>query len=160
MHIKFGQKNFNRFFKIMPFCSPPLRFMRARNREEPLFLNWRTSVLFVFWTSGDFCPGFQNQGRFPHLHAVLPVHNGFLRLTLGETSADLFGGQHGGRAVSSRFLCTRIGGARVQKLRNLVCKTRRHMLQLFSELSQTTLHSFYFNTINLPECFESVDKNI
>ena len=53
----------------------------------------RTQVLFVgpliplFWTSGDVCPGFQNQGGFPRLHASSPVHNGFLRFTSGVTPA-------------------------------------------------------------------------
>ena len=52
------------------------------------------SVLFVgsliplFWTSGDICPGLQSQGRSPRLHAS-PVCNGFLRFTSGVTPAEL-----------------------------------------------------------------------
>ena len=39
----------------------------------------------LFWTSGDICPGFQDQGGFPHLHASSPANNGFCRFTSGVT---------------------------------------------------------------------------
>ena len=59
---------------------------------------WRTSVLFVgslmplFWTSGNVCPGFQSQGGSPGLCALLPACNGILRFTSGAIPADLWGG--------------------------------------------------------------------
>ena len=37
----------------------------------------------LFWTPGDICRGFHNEGAF------LPAHNGFLRFTSGATPADL-----------------------------------------------------------------------
>ena len=46
------------------------------------------SLIPLFWTSGDVCPGFQSQGGFPHLHASSPVHNGFLKFTSGATPAN------------------------------------------------------------------------
>ena len=72
--------------------------------------NWRTSVLLVrsliplFWTSGDICPGFQSQYGSPRWQALSPVCNGFLRFTSDETPVDLVGGQHGSQAVSIHFL--------------------------------------------------------
>ena len=56
---------------------------------------WRTQVLLVepltplFWTSGDFCSGFQSQGLSPCLRASLPACNGFIS---GLTSANLLAG--------------------------------------------------------------------
>ena len=69
-------------------------------------------VMPPFWTSGDICPEFQSQDGFPYLHALSPVHNGFLRFTSGMTPADL----HGSQAVSSMYLHlhTSIAGAQVQ----------------------------------------------
>ena len=61
--------------------------------NRPFFKrNWRTLVLFcwgggtlipLFWTSGDICPGFQSQCGFYNLC------NRFLRFTSGATPADL-----------------------------------------------------------------------
>ena len=42
-----------------------------------------------FWTSGDVCPGFQNQGGSTRLYASLLACNGFLRFTSGAIPADL-----------------------------------------------------------------------
>ena len=71
----------------------------ARTYQFPIQLKysffWSTEVLFagplipLFWTSGHVCPGFQSQGGFSHLCALLPTHNGFLRFTSGMTPADL-----------------------------------------------------------------------
>ena len=55
---------------------------------------WRTSVIFVwsliplFWTSEDVCPGFQSQGWSLGSHASSPTYNGFLRFISGVTPAD------------------------------------------------------------------------
>ena len=51
---------------------------------------WRTSVLErslipLFWTSGDICPGFQSHGGSPCLHTLSPIGSGFLRFTSGVT---------------------------------------------------------------------------
>ena len=43
----------------------------------------------LFGTFTGICPRFQNQGRFPHFHALSPVHNRFLRFISGVTPADL-----------------------------------------------------------------------
>ena len=60
---------------------------------EALFLlifSWRTLVLCVrpllplFWTSGDVCPGFQNQGGF----LCMGASKRFLRFTSGGALAD------------------------------------------------------------------------
>ena len=67
--------------------TPRVVYLASRHRSDkqvsirgsPSFKkNWRTSVLFVgsliplFWTSGDVCPGFQSQGRrvqwIPQIH--------------------------------------------------------------------------------------------
>ena len=60
--------------------------------KKSFFRNfWRTSVVFVgpviplFWTSGDVCPGFQNQGGSPLLRASSSACNGILRFTFGAT---------------------------------------------------------------------------
>ena len=45
-------------------------------------------LIFLFWTSGDICPGLQSQGGFPRLPASSPAHNGFLRFTSGATPVD------------------------------------------------------------------------
>ena len=42
----------------------------------------------LFWTSWDFYPGFQSQNKFPHVGALSPTHNRFLRFTSGATPAD------------------------------------------------------------------------
>ena len=52
----------------------------------------RALVLFVgplFWTSGDISSEFQSHSGSSHLHALLPVHIGFLRFTSGATPANL-----------------------------------------------------------------------
>ena len=46
-------------------------------------------LISLFGTSTGICPRFKNQGRFPHLHALSPVHNRFLRFISGVTPADL-----------------------------------------------------------------------
>ena len=43
----------------------------------------------MFWTSGDVSPGFQSQEWIPHLCALSPACNEFLRFTSGATPADL-----------------------------------------------------------------------
>ena len=48
------------------------------------------SLIPLFWTFGDLCPGFQSQGRFPCLHTVSPMCNGFFRFISGVTPVDLF----------------------------------------------------------------------
>ena len=59
------------------------------------FLNfWRRKsflglLIPLFWISCSICPWFQSQGGFPHLCALSPVCNGFLRFTSGATPADL-----------------------------------------------------------------------
>ena len=60
--------------------SPLLEFYNFSTQMKSfLEIFWRTSAIFVepliplFWTSGDICPGFQSQGGFPHLHALLPL---------------------------------------------------------------------------------------
>ena len=74
-----------------------------------IFYFCRTQVLFVgpliplFWTSGDVCPGFQNQGGFPRLRASLPAHNGFLRFTSGAIPA--FSTNRGVHCISVYTAC-------------------------------------------------------
>ena len=43
----------------------------------------------IVWTSGDIYPGIQSEGGFPHLHALFPAHNGFLRFNSGATLSDI-----------------------------------------------------------------------
>ena len=47
------------------------------------------SLIPLFWTSGDIYPEFQSQGVFPHLYALSPGCNGFLRVTSSGTPTDL-----------------------------------------------------------------------
>ena len=43
----------------------------------------------LFWTSGDVILGFQSQGEFPCIQALLPMHNRIPRLISSATPADL-----------------------------------------------------------------------
>ena len=43
----------------------------------------------LFGTSGDVRLGFQNQGRYSHLHVSLPAHDRFLRFTSCATPSNL-----------------------------------------------------------------------
>ena len=60
------------------------------------------------------CPGFQSQGRFPCLHALSPTHKRFLRFTYGANPCWALGSQYFRWAVSSTYLHTKFGEARVQ----------------------------------------------
>ena len=42
---------------------------------------------YLFWTSSDICLGFQSQSRFPHLPALSPAHERFLRLITVRNSS-------------------------------------------------------------------------
>ena len=66
------------------------------------------SLIVLYWNSGDVCPGFQSQGEFPHLPASSPVCSRFLRFTSGATPANIFGCQHGSRAVSSTYATIKV----------------------------------------------------
>ena len=46
-------------------------------------------LILLFWTSGDACPVFQSQHRFPHLCTLSTLCNRFLRFTSGVTPTDL-----------------------------------------------------------------------
>ena len=76
--------------------SLPMRFLKMINPCHFFLKKQRTKFLFVgplitlFWTAGDVCPGFQSQGGFPCLCALLPVRNRFFRFTSCVTLADLF----------------------------------------------------------------------
>ena len=67
------------------------------------------SLIPLFWTFGDFCPGFQRQGRFPCLHAVSPMCNGFFSFISGVTPADLFIASMAAKPFRSTYLRTSIG---------------------------------------------------
>ena len=47
------------------------------------------SLIPLFWTSGDVWPRISKAGWIPHLHALSPVCNGFLRFSSGATPADV-----------------------------------------------------------------------
>ena len=80
---------------------------------------WKTSILYggslipLFWTSGDICPGFQSQGGFSCLHALLPTCNEFIRFTPG-TTVDFLVASMVAELFQSTYLHTSIGGAQVQ----------------------------------------------
>ena len=67
------------------------------------FTNLWRPLIFLSWTSDDFCPGFQIQGGSPNLPASLSLWH---LVTSWQ--------QHGSWAVSSMYLCPSIGGSRVQ----------------------------------------------
>ena len=69
------------------------------------------SLIPLFWTSGDVCPGFQSQCGSSHFHASSPAHNGILRLPSAATPADLFVDSMAAETFSSTYLWTSIGGA-------------------------------------------------
>ena len=48
-----------------------------------IFIWGRRTLIHLFWTSGDLCPGFQSQDGFPRLCAFPSLCNGFLRFTSG-----------------------------------------------------------------------------
>ena len=58
----------------------------------------------LFWTSDDFCLGFQSQGGC--LHSSLPVCKRILRFTSGVTPADLLAGNIASRWFSIPVLVT------------------------------------------------------
>ena len=69
----------------------PISFFIGIKIKAVSFFNfWKTLVLFagplisLFWTFGGICSGFQS----PHLCALSPLCNGFLRFTPGATLAD------------------------------------------------------------------------
>ena len=62
----------------------------------------------MFWTSGDVCPGFQSQGGFPCLCALLPVCNGFHRFISGATPADPLVASMEAEPFRSKYLSFRI----------------------------------------------------
>ena len=48
------------------------------------------------------------------MHVSLLMHNGFLKLTFGVTSADLLAASMAAKQFQSTYLQTSIGGARVK----------------------------------------------
>ena len=80
---------------------------------SPLGLVGGGALISLFWTSGDICPGFQSQGRSPHLCALSSVYNGFLRFTSGVTPADLSAASMVAEPFRSTYFRASIGGARV-----------------------------------------------
>ena len=47
------------------------------------------TLIALFWTPDDVCPGFQSQGGCSCLHSLSPVCNGILRFIFSVTPVDL-----------------------------------------------------------------------
>ena len=101
------------------------------------------SVTSLFWTFGNICTGFQNQGGVPRVLASFPACNRFLRFT--SMMRHLLTSWW----VSwqpSRYLCTIIGGARIQdqsywlKEESMYAEQRHQKRDIFPSSIQSALH--------------------
>ena len=67
------------------------------------------SLIPLFWTSGEICPGFQSQGgpiNCIYIIWISPACNGFLRFTSGATPADLLTASIAAEPFWSKYLHT------------------------------------------------------
>ena len=82
-------KNVHLFSMFLPFICY-MNGMLSTEKHSCLIKFLEGISLFGGVCTGDVCFGFQSQGGSIHFCALLPLHNGFLRLISGVISADFW----------------------------------------------------------------------